>query len=63
AKKKPIETVSLSDLNTESTDITTPRSIMLEVAMRPPRAAGMKIVDEGDAGQKLATFLVENRLA
>jgi electron transfer flavoprotein beta subunit len=28
-----------------------------------PRGAGIKIVDEGDAGDKLAAFLVENRLA
>jgi len=41
----------------------TARSIMIAVAEKPPRAAGVKIVDEGDAGEKLAEFLVQNRLA
>ncbi len=36
---------------------------MTAVDMKPPRAAGVKIVDEGDAGEKLADFLLENRLA
>jgi electron transfer flavoprotein beta subunit len=36
---------------------------MLAVAEKPPRAVGVKIVDEGDAGEKLAEFLIENRLA
>ena len=28
-----------------------------------PVAAGVKITDEGDAGEKLAAYLIENRLA
>jgi electron transfer flavoprotein beta subunit len=30
---------------------------------KPPRQAGIKIVDDGDAGEKLAEYLVRNRLA
>jgi len=63
AKKKPVETVSLTDLGVDPEDWSAGRSIMLSVAERPPRAAGVKIVDEGDAGTKLAEFLAENRLA
>ncbi len=63
AKKKPWETWSLADLGIDGEHMGVPRSIMTSIAERPPRQAGQKIVDEGDAGQKLADFLRENRLA
>lgn len=62
AKKKPLETVTLADLGIVADDPEVARSIMLTVAEKPPRAAGVKITDEGDAAEKLADFLVENRL-
>ncbi len=62
AKKKPLTVKSLAELGVDAADMTASRSIMLSVAERPPRAAGVKIVDEGDAAQKLAAFLAENRL-
>jgi electron transfer flavoprotein beta subunit len=63
AKKKPFETYSLADLGVDADDPAAARSIMLTVAEKPPRAAGVKITDEGDAGDKLAAYLIENRLA
>ena len=63
AKKKPLETLSLADLGVDVEDWSAGRSILVSVAERPPRAAGVKIVDEGDAGEQLAAFLAENRLA
>ncbi|MGB4778776.1 electron transfer flavoprotein subunit beta/FixA family protein [Microbacterium sp.] len=63
AKKKPFETVSLADLGVEIDPGVVPQSIMTAVNEKPPRGAGIKIVDEGDAGDKLAAFLIENRLA
>ncbi len=63
AKKKPFEVLSLADLDVDVDPASAPQSIMTAVAQKPPRQAGMKIVDEGDAGEKLAAFLVENRLA
>ncbi|SDI21005.1 electron transfer flavoprotein beta subunit [Arthrobacter subterraneus] len=63
AKKKPVETLTAADLGIDPEALDTPRSIMLAVSQRPPRAAGTKIVDEGDGGEKLAEFLVQNRLA
>ncbi|MCB0900339.1 MAG: electron transfer flavoprotein subunit beta/FixA family protein, partial [Actinobacteria bacterium] len=63
AKKKPVETLSLADLGVDPEDWSIGRAIMLSVNERPPRAAGVVIVDEGDAGEKLADFLIENRLA
>jgi electron transfer flavoprotein beta subunit len=63
AKKKPLEVLALAQLGF-ATDITaTPRSILTAINSRPPRVAGVKILDEGNAGEKLAEFLLENRLA
>jgi electron transfer flavoprotein beta subunit len=62
AKKKPFETVTLGDLGIEPEDPAASRSIVLALSEKPPRTAGTKIVDEGDAGEKLADFLVQNRL-
>jgi electron transfer flavoprotein beta subunit len=63
AKKKPLEALSLADLEVTVDNAAVPRSIMLSISEKPPREAGIKIVDEGDAGERLADFLVENRLA
>ncbi|WP_298740588.1 electron transfer flavoprotein subunit beta/FixA family protein [uncultured Microbacterium sp.] len=63
AKKKPFEIVSLDDLGVDVDPALAPQSIMTTVSEKPPRGAGVKIVDEGDAGDKLAAFLIENRLA
>lgn len=61
AKKKPTETLTLADLGVDA-EAMTPRSIMLSVAKRPARTAGVKITDEGDAGTQLADYLISNRL-
>lgn len=63
AKKKPFETVSLADLGVDVDPASAPQSILIAVAEKPPRGAGVKITDEGDAGEKLAAYLIENRLA
>ena len=63
ANKKPFETLSLIDLDVPATGpADRPWSIMVSVSEKPPRGAGVKIFDEGDAGTKLAEFLVQNRL-
>lgn len=63
AKKKPFEVLSLADLGVNAEDFSVPHVIMTAVSERPPREAGVKIVDEGDAAAQLADFLVKNRLA
>lgn len=63
AKKKPFEVLSLADLDVDANDHSASRSIVIAIAEKPPRTAGVKIVDEGDAGEKLAEFLVQSRLA
>lgn len=62
AKKKPLEKLSLADLGVDAEDPEHARNIMLAVAEKPARSAGQKITDEGDAGDKIAQFLIENRL-
>ncbi len=62
AKKKPFETLTLTDLGIDAEDQAASRSIVIGLSEKPPRAAGIKIVDEGDAGEKLADFLAQNRL-
>jgi len=63
AKKAPYETLALADLGVDAEDQGAARSIVIGLTERPPRHAGVKIIDEGDAGQKLAEFLIQNRLA
>ncbi|MEV4686313.1 electron transfer flavoprotein subunit beta/FixA family protein [Microbacterium sp. LWH3-1.2] len=63
AKKKPFEILSLAELEIDPHDPGASRSIVIGLSERPPRAAGVKIVDEGDAGLRLADFLIQNRLA
>ncbi|GAA1466011.1 electron transfer flavoprotein subunit beta/FixA family protein [Microbacterium thalassium] len=63
AKKKPFETLSLADLDLDPMDPAASRSIMTTISEKPPREAGVKITDEGDAGEQLADFLIQNRLA
>jgi electron transfer flavoprotein beta subunit len=62
AKKKPIDQVSLGVLGVDADDPEAARSIMLSVAARPLRAAGVKIEDDGTAGEQIADYLVRNRL-
>jgi electron transfer flavoprotein beta subunit len=62
AKKKPFATLSLADLAIAADESGSAWSIITAVAAKPARAAGVKITDEGDAGQKLAEFLAQNRL-
>ncbi len=63
AKKKPVETWSLSDLGIDAGDVG------LDAAWtkvesnepRPPRTAGEIVTDEGDGGTKLAEFLASKK--
>ena len=57
------ETVSLADLDVDIDPAAAPQSILTQVSEKPARGAGVKITDEGDAGEKLAAYLIENRLA
>lgn len=62
AKKKPYQVLTAADLGIGPGTLGAPRAIMVAVSERPPRAAGTKIFDEGDGGEKLAEFLIQNRI-
>lgn len=62
AKKKPLSVVSMAELGIAADVTQAPRAIMTAVSKKPPRTAGVKVTDEGDAGTQLAEFLVKNRL-
>lgn len=59
AKRKPVTTLSLSDL-----DVAAPpaHSVILTHSEKPAREAGRKIEDDGTAATQLAGYLIENRL-
>ena len=63
AKRKPIEMLSLAHLDVDVASPNAARSIIIGITERPARNAGIKITDQGYAGEKLAAFLLENRLA
>jgi electron transfer flavoprotein beta subunit len=59
AKKKTIET---RDLATVGASAQSPWSQVVDSALRPARAAGIKVTDEGDAGNALVNYLAEKKL-
>lgn len=62
AKKKPVETLSVSDLGVEEVGLQAAWSTVVEAAPKPPREAGQKVTDEGDGGTKIAEYLVGQKL-
>ncbi len=61
AKKKPMETLSLSDLgiSADQVGLSAAWSVVEETTARPPRTAGEIVTDEGGSGAvALADFLV-----
>jgi electron transfer flavoprotein beta subunit len=59
AKKKVID---VRDLATVGVNVTSAWSLVADSAPRPPRAAGIKVTDDGTGGEKLASYLVEKKL-
>ena len=62
AKKKPIETKTVSDLGIADVGLSAAWSVVDDATARPPRAKGIKVEDAGDGGTKLVEFLAEKRL-
>ncbi|MFI1855186.1 electron transfer flavoprotein subunit beta/FixA family protein [Streptomyces sp. NPDC020480] len=61
AKKKPVESWALSDLDIESEEVGLQGAytVVDAAAERPARTAGVIVKDEGEAGKQLAAFLAE----
>jgi electron transfer flavoprotein beta subunit len=59
AKKKTIEQKDLAAVGVAAQSAW---SQVKDATPRPPRAAGLKVNDEGSGGEALATFLAEKKL-
>jgi electron transfer flavoprotein beta subunit len=64
AKKKPVDTKSLADLGVDASEVglDAATSKVVDASPRPPRAAGEKVTDEGDGGQKLIAYLAAEKI-
>jgi electron transfer flavoprotein beta subunit len=63
AKKKPVETLDLSDLGIDPADVGLEGAwtAVQDATQRPPRTAGTIVKDEGEGGKQLAEFLVAQK--
>ncbi len=64
AKKKSVETLSLSDLGIATGDVGSSGAwtTVADFAVLPPRGAGIKITDDGTSGDQLVAFLATKKL-
>jgi electron transfer flavoprotein beta subunit len=64
AKKKPVETKSLSDLGVDeaSVGLASAGTAVVGFARRPPKGAGVTVTDEGDGAEKLVAYLAERKI-
>ena len=63
AKSKPVTTLTLAELGigADEVGLANATSEVVEFAPRPPKAAGVKVSDEGDGGTKLVEFLASQK--
>ena len=64
ARKKSVEVLSLADLGVDATTVgdVGARTEVVDAARRPARENRILVTDNGDAGLRLAAYLVENKL-
>jgi electron transfer flavoprotein beta subunit len=62
AKKKPVETLSVADLDIGDVGLSSAWSTVVEASPKPPREAGQRVEDEGHGGAKVAAYLVSQKL-
>jgi electron transfer flavoprotein beta subunit len=64
AKKKPVATLSLADAGIDPSEVGLANALSAVTSSqpKPPKSAGEKVEDEGDGGQKVAAFLVSQKL-
>jgi electron transfer flavoprotein beta subunit len=62
AKKKPVSTLSVADLEVGDVGLSSAWSTVVEALPKPPRGAGQRVEDEGDGGAKVAAYLVSQKL-
>jgi len=64
AKKKPVATLSLADVGVDAGEVGLANALttVTSASPKPPKSAGEKVSDEGDGGDKIASFLVGQKL-
>jgi electron transfer flavoprotein beta subunit len=64
AKKKPITVLSLAEIGVEADEVggENAGTAVSAVTPKPAKAAGEKVVDEGDGGTKVAQFLIGQKI-
>jgi electron transfer flavoprotein beta subunit len=64
AKKKKVTTLGLADLGIDPATVGAVGALtgVTGASPRPPKAAGEKVVDDGDGGARIAAFLVAQKL-
>ena len=64
AKKKPVSKLTMADIGIDASEVGlgSAASTVLEAAPRPPRTAGQRVNDEGDGGNKIAEYLIAQKL-
>ena len=64
AKKKEIRSKSIGDLGLAADDVGSKAAwtTVIESTPKPPKAAGIKVEDDGSGGEKLVAYLRESRL-
>jgi electron transfer flavoprotein beta subunit len=64
AKKKPVSTLTLADAGIDPGGVGADGALssVTSASPKPPKSAGEKVTDEGDGGQKIASYLVSQKL-
>ena len=64
AKKKPVQTITLADAGIDPADVGLANALTSVAAAspKPPKSGGEKVEDEGDGGDKIATYLVSQKI-
>jgi electron transfer flavoprotein beta subunit len=64
AKKKPVSTLGIADAGIDASEVGLASALTTVTSSqpKPPKSAGEKVTDEGDGGQKVAAFLVSQKL-
>jgi electron transfer flavoprotein beta subunit len=64
SKKKPLITQALSEIGLSASEVGSSAawSTVKDSLPRPPRGAGIKVVDDGSGGEQLVSFLAERKL-
>jgi electron transfer flavoprotein beta subunit len=64
AKKKPVQTITLADAGIDASEVGLANALssVAEASPKPPKAGGEKVEDEGDGGDKIAAYLVGQKI-